>query len=67
MGWESRPGGRYYYRNERQGDCVVKKYYGRGYVGALAAHLDAEARNNREQPLRAIGELVEKLERLTVA
>jgi hypothetical protein len=61
MGWEHRQGGRYYYRNERQGDRVALTYYGRGYVATLAAHLDAEARSNREQPLRAISELVEKL------
>jgi hypothetical protein len=61
MGWEHRYGGCYYYRNERQGDRVVKKYYGPGPVGSLAARLDAEARNDREQPLRAIGELVAQL------
>jgi hypothetical protein len=61
MGWEHRYGGCYYYRNERQGDRVVKKYYGGGLVGALAGRLDAEARNKREQPLRAIGELVARL------
>jgi hypothetical protein len=61
MGWKHRYGGCYYYRNERQGDRVVKRYYGAGLVGSLAARLDAKARNNREQPLRAIGVLVARL------
>jgi hypothetical protein len=57
MGWEARPGGTYYYLNERQGDRVVKKYYGRGVVGELAARLAADALRKRQEAARAIRDL----------
>jgi hypothetical protein len=44
MGWEARPGGRYYYRSVRVGGRVVKRYFGNGEVARQAERLDAEAR-----------------------
>ena len=38
MGWESRRGGRYYYRKRRYGRHVISDYVGRGeWVDALAS------------------------------
>jgi hypothetical protein len=47
MAWEERPWGRYYYRSERRGGRVVKRYFGRGEVARLAADLDSDARARR--------------------
>jgi hypothetical protein len=57
----SRPAGCYYYRNERHGDRVLKKYYGRGVVGELAARMVADALRKRQEAVRAIRELRDRL------
>lgn len=47
MGWEERKGRRYYYKAERVGGRVVKRYVGTGRLAELAARLtalDAEQR-----------------------
>ncbi len=54
MGWESRHGGMYYYRSVREGRRVIKRYYGRGPLGELAASLDEEARRRRQAESAAI-------------
>jgi hypothetical protein len=57
----SRPDGCFYYRNERHGDRVVKKYYGRGVVGELAARMAADALRKRQKAARAIRDLRDRL------
>ena len=47
MGWETRRGLDYYYRSEREGGRVVKRYLGGGLHGMLAAELAAEEREER--------------------
>ena len=47
MGWETRRGRDYYYRSEREGGRVVKRYLGGGLHGMQAAELAAEEREER--------------------
>lgn len=53
MGWEKRGNATYYYTAEREGRRVVKRYVGAGRVGALAAQLEAENRDEREAAAEA--------------
>ena len=57
----SRPDGCYYYRNERHGDRVLKKHHGRDVVGELAARMVADALRKRQEAVRAIRELRDRL------
>jgi hypothetical protein len=61
MAWEVRPGGRFYYQSERCGNKVIKRYFGRGPTGELAALLDAQSRRKREQEAAAIQSERERL------
>lgn len=49
MAWESRErGGFYYTRSRKVSGRVEREYVGGGYLGQLAASLDAEERTRRE-------------------
>jgi hypothetical protein len=48
MAWEKRPSGKFYYRGERRGGRVVKRYFGRGKVAEMVAEVDARARQDRD-------------------
>jgi hypothetical protein len=48
MGWETRRGGRFYYRKRRVGRRVVSIYIGGGDAGRAAATQDARRRAERE-------------------
>jgi len=48
MGWEKRPGGRYYYRKVRRGGRVVSEYVGTGVMAQAIAELLEEDRLERE-------------------
>ena len=61
MAWERRGGNLYYYRCEREGGRVRKRYVGTGEEAELIAHADAALRLARKQ--RAAREEAE-LERL---
>ncbi len=47
MGWESRPGGRYYYQKERLGARVVSRYVGAGELAEMIAKVDDAGRARR--------------------
>lgn len=49
MGWEQRGNGEYYYRKARRGGRVVSEYVGRGDFASLAALLDEERREERQE------------------
>jgi hypothetical protein len=49
VAWERRGGNLYYYRCEREGGRVRKRYIGAGEVAELVAHADATLRLAREQ------------------
>jgi hypothetical protein len=64
MGWEPRPGGRYYYRGVRTGGRVRKLYLGRGDLAAEAESRDAERRHHREHEHAAVWADLARLEPL---
>lgn len=53
MAWETRRGGRYYYRSRRMGGRVAKEYLGRGPLAELAAAWAEGDRADREAQLEA--------------
>ena len=54
MAWERRRRGVYFYRSKRVGGRVVKEYYGKGTIGALAADLAEEGRARRAEDAAAL-------------
>lgn len=54
MAWEGRErGGLYYTRSRKVNGWVEREYVGGGYLGQLAASLDAEERERREVEMAA--------------
>lgn len=50
MAWESRKrGGMYYTRSRKENGQVTREYIGGGMLGQLAAQMDAEERERREE------------------
>ena len=49
MPWEQRGGKKYYYRSRREGDKVVKDYFGCGAAARSAAQADEEKRKHRQE------------------
>jgi hypothetical protein len=47
MGWEIRPGGKYYYHSVRIGGRVAKRYFGCGQLATLAESYVSDARQRR--------------------
>jgi hypothetical protein len=47
MAWENRGNRQYYYQKRRVGGRVVSEYVGFGYMGDLAAQLDASERRKQ--------------------
>jgi hypothetical protein len=64
VAWERRGGNLYYYRCEREGGGVRKRYIGTGEVAELIAHADAALRLAREQRQAREGAELERLEAL---
>jgi len=54
MGWESRPGGRYYYRSVRVDGRPRKVYVGRGPDAETCARLTAERLRQRQAERAAL-------------
>ena len=54
MGWESRPGGSYFYKSSRIGGKFVKTYFGRGEVALQAERLDNEVRREKQAEATAL-------------
>ena len=51
MGWDQ---GRYYTRSKKVRGRVVREYVGRGFLAAMAAELDADEREQREDERAAL-------------
>ena len=49
MSWEVRQNRKYYYRVRRNGNCLVKSYFGSGVAARRAAAEDAQRRAAREK------------------
>jgi len=65
MAWEKRKrGGAYYTRSRKVNGRVVREYVGGGALGELAALIDAQERQRREEEAAAWQEERERLEEL---
>jgi hypothetical protein len=64
VAWERRGGNLYYYRCEREGGRVRKRYVGTGEQAELIAHADANLRLAREQRQAREGAELKRLQAL---
>jgi hypothetical protein len=64
VAWERRGGNLYYYRCEREGGRVRKRYVGTGEEAELIVHADAALRLAREQRQAREGAELERMEAL---